>query len=107
MSNKRKWLLAVSIVLSLYLVGSIPYYLSETSLLDRFPVIAAIYLLLIAIHGGIILLALLFQWLGFGLKKPGLNRLTNLMMILSIFPFFPSIVVLLPLSIINAIVRRE
>jgi len=107
MSSKRKWLLGNSIALSIYLVASVPYYLTETTKLDDFVVLATLYLTLVAIHEVIIAFALLLQWLGYGFHKKFLVGLATFFFLLGGAFLFPSLVVLIPLGIINFIVKKS
>jgi len=107
MTIKKKRLLVSSILLSLYLSVSIPYFLMEASSLEGHPVFGAIYLYLVIFHSGLFLVGLVFQWLGFGFSKRGFVILATLLFIISGVLFFPSLLVIVPLSILNLILNRK
>ena len=63
---KPKLLLASAIYLTLYLIGGTLYYvLAAGELGESHPVFAALYMLFVAIHAGIVLVAVLCQWWGY------------------------------------------
>lgn len=63
---KPKLMLASAIYLTLYLIGGTLYYvLAAEDLGANHPVFAALYLLFVAIHAGIVLFAVLCQWWGY------------------------------------------
>jgi hypothetical protein len=107
MTVQKKRLLVASMLLSLYLSVSIPYFLMEASSLEGHPVFGAIYLYLVIFHSGVFLVGLIFQWLGFGFSKRGFVTLATLLFILSGFLFFPSLLVIIPLAILNLILNRK
>ena len=106
---KRHILLFNSILLSIYFVGSIPFYITEGSSLERFPIAAAIYIYIIVFHEIFVLLALLFQWIGYFVKSKGWVRLANWTLlaggvigVLLIVPIFVTI----PIILINMISKN-
>ncbi|MDD3126536.1 MAG: hypothetical protein WC479_06695 [Candidatus Izemoplasmatales bacterium] len=69
MEKRNKWLMSVSILLTVYFAGSIPYYISEGDSLVNNPIFGALYFYFIIAHEIIIFVALLLQWLGYVSKK--------------------------------------
>ena len=99
-------LLFNSILLSIYLIGSIPFYFVEGSSLERFPIAAAIYVYIIIFHEIFVLVATFFQWIGYFSKSRGSIRFANWMLLLGgflgillIVPIF----VIIPIIFINMI----
>ncbi|MFA5006609.1 MAG: hypothetical protein WC509_03980 [Candidatus Izemoplasmatales bacterium] len=63
---KPKLMLSSAIYLTLYLIGGTLYYvLAAGDMGERFPIFAALYALFVAIHAGIVLVAVLCQWWGY------------------------------------------
>lgn len=95
-----------SILLTIYLVGSVPFYLTEGSSLEGHVIAEALFFYLIIFHELFILGAVLFQWIGYMTKSRGWIRLANLTMfiggivgILLVVPIF----VIIPIILINMI----
>ena len=66
--NKRFFLLLSSLLLTVYLMGSAPYYLIAGESLRGHIIADVLYTAVILIHEIFILIAVIFQWLGY-LKK--------------------------------------
>lgn len=107
MEKHRQWLLPCLVISSLYLMMGLVYYTSETSVLDGFPVFAAIYLALVTIHGVIYGIGLLLAWLGYFIHRSGVVTLGSLLKIIAGILFFPSLLVIIPLSIIILILNKK
>ncbi|MCF7930211.1 MAG: hypothetical protein K9L02_01745 [Acholeplasmataceae bacterium] len=108
--KRSQILLFNSILLSIYLVGSIPFYLTEGSSLERFPIASAIYVYIIVFHEIFVLLATFFQWIGYFSKSRGWIRFANWTLlaggflgILLIIPIFVTI----PIIFINMISKSS
>jgi len=109
MKSKGMLLKGVAIVLTLYFAASIPYFLIEgDASLEGHPIIAALYLLFVAVHEVLVLLAVLCQWAGVLNNKRGLVNLAILFMILAavelVILVYPALV-LLVLVILNLFAR--
>lgn len=107
MNIQKKRLLAASILLTVYLAIALPYFLLEASSLEGHPVFGAIYLYLVFFHSGVFLVGLICQWVGFGFSKRGLVILATLLFILSGALLFPSLLVIIPLAILNLVFNRK
>jgi hypothetical protein len=84
MKLKRKLLLANTIFLSLYLIGGTAYYLlAGGDQYETHPVFASLYVGFVAIHAGIVGIALLFQWWGYLGKKGGPIVVSSLFLLLA------------------------
>lgn len=104
MKPKFSLMLGVTLGLTLYCALAIPMYYLEGESLNDHPVIGALYFYFIAWHAGIVLAAVLFQWLGLWKKQRWLINLAIVLMIagmvelsLLIYP----VVCLLPLILLD------
>ncbi len=105
--KKRKLLLINSILLSIYLIGSLPYYLIANEENSRFVLFSTIYVAFVLIHEAFIAGALIFQWSGYIKQKRGLIRFSSFIMFLGGFAFIISFVILIPIMIINMISKGK
>lgn len=64
MEKREKVWLGTTMVLSLYALASVPFYLSRGDTLEGHPIFGAFFLLGVLVHGGLLALALIFQWIG-------------------------------------------
>jgi hypothetical protein len=106
MDKRNKWLMSVSILLTVYFIGSIPYYISEGDSLAEYPVFGALYLYFIIVHEVIIFLALLLQWLGYANYKRWPIILATVLMIIAGLELGLLVLpmgLLLPLIIVNLV----
>ena len=103
----RKWLFVFLILSTIYIIAGLIYYTNDTSTLEGHPIFAAIYLYLVTGHGVIYALGLFISWLGFGLRKKGMIGFGTLLCIIAGIIFFPSLLVVLPLSIFIFIFNRR
>jgi hypothetical protein len=104
MNGKNKTLLVSSILLTVYLVASFIYYLTEGDTLADFPVFAAFYLIFIYLHEALVAGALLFQWIGVLFDKWWATRLATFLMIvaaLELALLVVPLVAMLPIIILN------
>lgn len=100
--SKRSLLCAL--LYPLYLVVAIPYYWIEGDSLSAHPVFAAVYYWLLIAHGAIVLLAVIFEWIGHLSQRRGTRRFGVFLMALAILPMFVSAVAIVPLLIVRAII---
>lgn len=108
--KQKNILLFNSILLTIYLLGSVPFYITSASnSLEGHPIFGAIYVYIIVIHEVFILLAALCQWIGYFNKSRGWIRLANWTMIIGgiigvilVVPIF----VIIPIILINVISRN-
>ena len=107
MSQSRKWLLLWLVLSVIYLIAGLIFYTSEVSFLDGHPIFAAIYLSLIAAHAIIYGTGLLFSWIGFFLYRKGMITFGVILKIISGIAFFPSLLIIIPLSILLLIFNRQ
>jgi hypothetical protein len=108
MTNKRKWLLSVSVLLTIYLFASTAYYLITGDVqMEGHPIFGALYLMFVVLHEGIVLLAVLFQWFGYAREKRGAIIFASLLLLFAAFELFVLLIpllVLVPIALINLIV---
>ena len=108
--GRRNILLINSILLTIYFVGSVPFYLIQGSSLDRFVIAAVLFTVLVLVHEAFILLAMIFQWVGYINQSRGWIRLANWTMliggIVGIILVFP-IVIITPLIVINIFSKKQ
>jgi len=107
METQKKRLLISSVLFTIYPIVSLPFYLNESASLENHPVFGALYLYLVLVHSGVFLIGLIIQWLGFGFRKRGFISLATILFSLSGALFFPSLLVIMPLAILNLILNRK
>jgi len=105
--KRRKLLLINSVLMTIYLVGSIPYYLIANDQNQRFVIFSAIYTALVLIHGIVIGFAVLFQWIGYIKKSRGWISFSTFMMFIGAFAFIISFIVIIPMMIINSVSKQK
>ncbi len=66
MEKRVKVWWGTTVVLTLYLFVAIPVFVSQGNNLEGHPIFGALYLWAILIHGGLLGLGLIFQWIGVG-----------------------------------------
>ena len=108
--RQRNVLLLNSIFLTIYLIASVPFYITEGSSLEGHVIADALYTYMIIGHELFILAAVLFQWIGYLTKSRGWIRLVNwtllfggIIGILLIVPIF----VIIPIILINMISKNS
>ncbi|MFH1694054.1 MAG: hypothetical protein ABH890_07230 [Bacillota bacterium] len=107
--KRRKLLLFNSILLTIYFLTSTIYYLAEGSTLDGFVIATAFYVIWILIHEGVILLAVILQWLGYLSNSRGWLIFSSLILIIGGIIFPISFIVIVPLLILDlfAIAKKK
>jgi len=105
--KRRKLLLINSVLMTIYLIGSIPYYLIANEQNQRFVIFSAIYTALVLIHGVIIGIAVLLQWVGYFKKSRGWINFSTFTMFIGAFAFIISFIVIIPMMIINSISKEK
>jgi len=101
MSKRRKLLLFNTILLTLYLLLSVPYYLTETSTLEGFAVAAALYLALVFIHEVAVFFGVCTQWLGYLSKYRTWIVISSILLFLGGIAFPIAYIILLPVILMN------
>ena len=107
MSKRRKLLLFNTILLTLYLLVSVPYYLTETSTLEGFAVAAALYLALVFIHEVAVFFAVCTQWLGYLSRYRTWIVISSILLFLGGIAFPIAYIVILPIILMNLISREK
>ncbi len=95
-----------SILLSIYFVGSIPFFISQGSSLEGHPIVGAFYFYYIIFYEIFVLSALLFQWVGYLTKSRGWIRFANWVLLIGSFIgvlLIVPIFVTIPIIFINMI----
>jgi hypothetical protein len=105
MKSKRVGLILVSILMTLYLLVATPYFFTEGESLANAVVAAAIYFALVRVHLILCGIAVLAQWIGVFTAKPGFQRLASWLLFIGGLWMFPSLLVIVPLMIMNRIYR--
>jgi len=105
--KRSKLLLFNSILLTIYLFGSLPYYLLANSANERFVIFSALYTIFVVIHGIVIAFAVLFQWFGYSKRSRGLINFSTFIMFIGAFAFLISFIFIIPMMIINLISRGK
>jgi len=105
--KRSKLLLFNSILLTIYLLGSLPYYLIANSGNERFVIFSALYTIFVVIHEIFIGFAVLFQWIGYLKQNRGLINFSTFVMFIGAIAFFFSFIVIIPMMIINLISRGK
>jgi hypothetical protein len=100
-------LLVGLIITTLYLPFAMIYYLNEGNSLSERPIFAALYLYIILGHAILYAIGLIFHWSGYGLKKPGLVGFGTIFILIAGVVLFPSLLVILPLSILLMILNQK
>lgn len=103
--KKRSFIAAMLYVL--YFVIALPFYWIEGDSLASHPVFAAIYYWIVAAHGALVLMAIVFDWIGHGLMSPGYRRFGVVLMVVAIFAMIVSAVAIVPILIIRAILLSK
>lgn len=101
MSKRRKLLLGNTILLTLYLLASIPYYLIESNSLEGFAVATAMYLALVFIHEVAVFFAVCTQWLGYLSTHRTWIIISSVLVFLSGIAFPIAYILLVPIIILN------
>lgn len=101
--KRRKLLLINSILLTIYVAVSIPYYLSTGDTLEGHLIAAALYLWFVIGHEIMMLIALLGQWLSFFYKSRGWMIFSLWFVFLGGILFFVSLFVIIPIMVLNLI----
>jgi hypothetical protein len=107
MSKKRKVLLVNTVLLTLYLFLSVPYYLTESSSLEGFAVASALYLALVFIHEVAIFFALCVQWLGYLSYHRFWIVISSILLFLGGIAFPIAYILLIPIIFVNLLTREK
>ncbi len=107
--KREKLLLFNSIIFTIYVVVSIIYYLSAGDSLGGHPIFAALYFWFVVAHEIMMFVALIGQWLAYFYKSRGWLVLNMWFVFLGGLMFFISLLVLVPMIILNLIAmgRKE
>ncbi len=107
MSRKRKILLVNTVLLTLYLFISVPYYLMESSSLEGFAVAAALYLALVFIHEVAVFFAVCAQWLGYLSHHRFWIVISSILLFLGGIAFPIAYILLIPIIFVNLLTREK
>jgi hypothetical protein len=99
--KRRKLLLGNTVLLTLYLLVSIPYYLIESKSLEGFAVATAMYLALVFIHEVAVFFAVCTQWLGYLSTYRIWIIISSILLLLGGIAFPIAYVLLIPIMILN------
>jgi hypothetical protein len=105
MKSKRTGLILTSAAMTVYLLVATPYFILEGESLANAVVAAAIYFALVRVHLIFCGIAILTQWIGVFTSKPGFQRLASWLLLIGGLWMFPSLLVIIPLIIMNRIYR--
>ncbi len=107
MSKKRKVLLVNTVLLTLYLFLSVPYYLTESSSLEGFAVASALYLALVFIHEVAVFFAVCAQWIGYLSFHRFWIVISSILLFLGGIAFPIAYILLIPIIFVNLLTREK